>query len=141
MRRRFAVGLLFVLALGTIGAQGAPNDSVVEARTRALASILRCPVCQGESIQDSPSDLSAQMRDLVREQVRSGRSDQEIKQYFVDRYGEWILLEPTARGANLIIFVVPVLAVLGGLFFVWRIVRRWTAAASPSSKTPSNSTT
>lgn len=77
-------------------AQQAAADPVLEARTNAVAAQLRCPVCQGVSIQDSPAELAQQMRDLVREQLRTGKSPDEVKAYFVSKYGEWILLQPRA---------------------------------------------
>ncbi len=103
------------------------TDSALEARTTALASELRCPVCQGNSIQDSPSELAQQMRDLIRDQLRAGKTPDEVRAYFVDKYGEWILLTPKATGFNLVVYVVPLLVILGGGAIVWRAVRRWTA--------------
>jgi cytochrome c-type biogenesis protein CcmH len=119
-----ALGVLLLAA--PLSGQGATADSALQARTRAVSSLLRCPVCQGESIQDSPSELSAQMRDLVRDQLRAGRSEEEVKQYFVDRYGEWILLQPKVRGANLLLYLAPILALIGGLILIWSAVSRWT---------------
>ena len=108
-------------------------DSALEARTRAVASELRCPVCQGLSIADSPSDLSTQMKDLVREQLRAGKSPDEVKRYFIDKYGEWILLAPKPSGANLLVYLLPVGAVIGGLVLVWSVVRRWTSPHAVAS--------
>ena len=107
-------------------------DSALEAMTTALASELRCPVCQGNSIQDSPSELALQMRDVIRDQLRSGKTPDEVRAYFVDKYGEWILLSPKATGLNLIVYIVPFVAVLLGGFVVWRTVRRWTSSPAPS---------
>ena len=103
-------------------------DSVLEAQTTALASELRCPVCQGNSIQDSPSELAQQMRDLIRDQLRAGKTPDEVRAYFVDKYGEWILLTPRATGFNLVVYLIPLLAILVGGAIVWRTVRRFTAA-------------
>lgn len=103
------------------------SDSALEAMTTVLASELRCPVCQGNSIQDSPSELAQQMRDLIRDQLRSGKTPDEVRAYFVEKYGEWILLSPKAEGLNLIVYIVPFVALLVGGFVVWRTVRRWTA--------------
>jgi len=104
----------------------AQSDSAIEATTTAIAVQLRCPVCQGESIQESPSELARQMRNLVRDQLRAGKSSDEVKAYFVSRYGEWILLQPRAAGFNLLIYVVPALAVVGGFALIVFAVRRWT---------------
>jgi cytochrome c-type biogenesis protein CcmH len=104
------------------------SDSALEARTTAVASTLRCPVCQGESIQDSPSELAKQMRAVVRDRLRSGETPEQVKAYFVSRYGEWILLEPTMTGLNILLYVLPVLLVVGGLTLIVFLVRRWTAS-------------
>lgn len=110
--------------------QRPPVDSVLlEQRTSAVASELRCPVCQGLSIQDSPSELAQQMRAVVRDQLAAGRTPDEVKRYFVDKYGEWILLEPEARGFNVLIYVLPVAAVLLGAAAVVVAVRRWSRPA------------
>lgn len=98
----------------------------LEARTSAVAATLRCPVCQGESIQDSPAALAQQMRAVVRDRLRAGESPDEVKAYFVSRYGEWILLEPKMTGLNVALYILPVLLVVGGLILVVILVRRWT---------------
>ncbi len=108
-------------------------DSALEAQTTAVASTLRCPVCQGESLQDSPSDLARQMRAVVRDKLRAGETPDEVRAYFVSKYGEWILLEPTMTGLNILLYFIPVLLVIGGLVLVAFLVRRWTA---PESTTP-----
>ena len=101
-------------------------DSALEARTSTVASTLRCPVCQGESIQDSPAELAQQMRAVVRDRLRAGETPDQIRAYFVSKYGEWILLEPTMSGLNILLYVFPVALVVGGLAFVAFLVRRWT---------------
>jgi len=125
------------LVAGDSGAQTTPappapnqpssaTDSALEVRTSAVAATLRCPVCQGESIQDSPSELAQQMRAVVRERLRAGESPEEIKAYFASRYGEWILLEPKMTGLNIVLYVLPVVLVVGGLILVVALVRKWT---------------
>jgi cytochrome c-type biogenesis protein CcmH/NrfF len=104
-------------------------DSVLGARTTALAVQIRCAVCQGISIQDSPSALAREMREVVRDQLRAGRTEEEVKAYFVSKYGEWILLEPPAHGLNLAIYLLPVLLVVGGAAGLVVVVRRWTGKA------------
>ena len=106
---------------------GAAPDSVLDARVRAVASELRCPVCQGESIEDSPAALAQEMRAIVREQLAAGRTPDEVKAYFVDKYGEWILLRPRARGWNMLVYVLPLVALLVGAAVIVRATRRWTA--------------
>jgi cytochrome c-type biogenesis protein CcmH len=115
-------------AVAPRSAASAAEDSILEARTTEVASTLRCPVCQGESIQDSPSELAQDMRAVVREQLREGKTPEEIKAYFVSKYGEWILLEPSMSGLNVLLYVFPVFLVVGGLAIVVFLVRRWTTA-------------
>jgi cytochrome c-type biogenesis protein CcmH len=115
-------------------AQQAQADSVLEARTSEVASQLRCPVCQGLSIQESPSDLSQQMRAIVRDQLKAGKTPEEVKAYFVSKYGEWILLEPKPRGFNLLVYALPALLVVGGLGVIVVAVRKWTRSAAVSAE-------
>lgn len=110
-------------------------DSVLEARTSAVAATLRCPVCQGESIQDSPSELAQEMRGVVRDRLRAGESPEQIKAYFVGRYGEWILLEPKMTGLNIVLYVLPVALIVAGLIIVVLLVRRWTRPVVTSGDT------
>lgn len=105
------------------------STAELERRTSAIASELRCPVCQGVSVEDSPTELARQMRAVVRDQLAAGRTPDEVRQYFVDKYGEWILLEPKASGFNLLVYVLPWLAMLAGLAVIVFAVRRWTNAA------------
>lgn len=123
--------LALALALQTPAAP--MSDSVLEARTRAVAAVLRCPVCQGLSIQDSPSELSVQMKDVVRQQLREGKTPEEVKAYFVSKYGEWILLEPKASGMNLLVYTLPIILVLAGAVFIWFHVRKWSRQPASSS--------
>lgn len=127
--RALVRGALALLVFTSSGAAQAPADSALEAQTTVLASELRCPVCQGNSIQDSPSELAQQMRDVIRDQLRSGKSPDEVRAYFVDKYGEWILLTPKPQGFNLVVYVIPFAAILVGGLIVWRTVRRWTQNA------------
>ena len=106
---------------------GTPQDSAIEARTRDIASGLRCVVCQGLSIEDSPAELAREMRAIVREQVAAGRSREEIEAFFVARYGEFVLLEPRAEGFNLVVYALPIVALLVGAGVLLLFVRRHSA--------------
>lgn len=133
MMRRLVAPLFALVVLATaLGAQQqAPDLSSVELerRTSEVASELRCPVCQGVSVEDSPTELARQMRAVVRDQLAAGRTPDQVRQYFVEKYGEWILLEPKASGFNLLVYVLPWLAMLAGLAVIVFAVRRWTHAA------------
>lgn len=141
--RRFAA--VVALALGTppsspaqdttrASSAAATADAALEARTAAVASTLRCPVCQGESIQDSPAELAQQMRAVVRERLRAGETPEQIRAYFVSKYGEWILLEPRLTGLNIALYVWPVALVVGGLVLVVILVRRWTTPETTAER-------
>lgn len=110
------------------------RDSLVDAQTRAIASQLRCPVCQGQSLQDSGSELAREMRGLISDQLRSGKSPDEVKAYFVSKYGEWILLEPEVHGFNTAVYLLPILALLAGAAVVLFAVRRWMRPVAASSE-------
>lgn len=116
--------------------QGESWDPVLEARVSALAAELRCPVCQGLSIEDSPTDLAREMRGVVREQLAAGRSEEQVRAYFVDKYGEWILLQPEPSGFNLLVYVLPWLAVLAGAAVIALLVRRWMRAPAAPDAAP-----
>jgi cytochrome c-type biogenesis protein CcmH len=140
---RRAILLLSIAASSLAAQQAAPrepptrgSDPVLEARVRDVASKLRCPVCQGLSLQDSPSELSQEMKDVVREQLAAGKSEDEVVRYFVAKYGEWILLEPKASGFNIAVYALPVLILAGGALLVTVAVRRWTRA--PAAESPAN---
>ena len=107
-----------------------PLSPELEARVHALGKQLRCAVCQGVSIADSPAQMARAQYDRVRELVAEGKSDEEIRQYFVERYGEWALLEPPAR-TNPAVYVLPVLLVLLGGWVVMRQLRRPVKSGGP----------
>jgi len=131
-------GALRVQVQGTL-TDAQKNDATLESATKSVASQLRCPVCQGLSIQDSPSELSQQMRTVVKEQLASGKSQQQVKDYFISKYGEWILLEPQAHGFNVLVYALPALLVIGGAIFIVVIVKKWTAAAPATSGSAASS--
>ena len=116
---------MFAILLLALALQ-APTDAQLEARTREVASVLRCPVCQGLSIQDSPAELAVEMKQVVRDQIKAGKSNEEVKAYFVAKYGEWILLQPEARGFNLAVYVMPIVLLLGGGGLVLFLARKWS---------------
>lgn len=116
--------LVHLLAAPLLVFSGQPVD--LEEQTRRIASELRCVVCQNLSVADSPSELAQQMRVLILQQLQEGRSPDEIKAYFVSKYGEWVLLAPPAKGFNLLIWVLPVIAPVAGLLVAVFVMRRWT---------------
>ena len=125
-----------VAPLLSAGAQRPRTDAELDSLTRSVASQLRCPVCQGESILDSPASLAQEMRTLVRTQLAQGKSPDDVKAYFVSKYGEWILLAPPASGFTLLVYALPLAALLLGAAVVFFAVRRWTGAPPPTTEEP-----
>lgn len=123
--RAAALVLVVLLAAAPAVAVGAPRD--VDARVKRIVAQLRCPVCQNLSVQDSPSKVAGAFRERVRQLVVAGRSDQQVLDFFVARYGDWILLSPPKRGIALIVWLAPILLLAGGLALAVATVRRWTA--------------
>ena len=97
------------------------GDSAAEDRVNALGSRIKCPVCQGEAIGDSPSETSTAMMEIVREKVSAGETDAQIIDFFTARYGNGILLDPPFSGSTLLVWLLPALAVVGG---IWMILSR-----------------
>jgi cytochrome c-type biogenesis protein CcmH len=91
-----------------------------------IAAQLRCVVCQSLSVADSPSETASQMRGVIRERLAAGETPEQVKAYFVGKYGLWILLEPPRQGFSLLVWVVPYVGLLGGLVLVGLLVRRWS---------------
>lgn len=120
-----ALALLAPLAPAA-SATGHLSPAEAETRTARVARQLRCPVCQQLSVEDSPSRVSRSFRGRIRELVVAGKSDEEIKSFFVARYGDWILLSPPRRGMGLAVWVAPVAVLLTGLGVVAAAVRRWS---------------
>jgi cytochrome c-type biogenesis protein CcmH len=119
---------------------GPPLDgAALEARTKALASTMRCPVCQGLSVQDSPSESARNMKAQVRAMVAAGYDDAQILGYFESAYGEFIRMLPRAEGFNLLAWGLPGAGLLlGALVSVWVIRQSLAgvdqgAAAAPSA--------
>ncbi|MGS2617729.1 cytochrome c-type biogenesis protein CcmH [Micromonospora sp. LZ34] len=126
MRWRHALGgavlavLLGAAILGLVRAgQPAPRQDPV----RSVAVGLRCPSCQGESVADSRSPIAGGMRQVVAEQLARGRDPDEIRRWFVQRYGEEVLADPPVRGSGLLLWVVPALALLGAGYAAVRTLR------------------
>jgi len=117
-----------------------PARHVEEQAVYDVATQLRCVVCQNLSVADSPSEMAAQMRALVKERLAAGESREQVVRYFVEKYGDWILLSPPRRGFSLLVWVFPIVAVAVGLAIVALVVRRWTrrarTGAAPAAEPP-----
>ena len=87
-------------------------------RFKTLADELRCPTCQGLSVKDSEAGFSKMIKGKIIDLIKIGKSDEEIKKFFVKRYGEWILRSPTKKGFNLVLWILPVVFISIGLFWI-----------------------
>jgi cytochrome c-type biogenesis protein CcmH len=105
----------------------------LDQHVHAVAAQLKCPVCQNESVADSPSWVAQQMRAVIRQQIQAGRSDQEIIQYFEQRYGNGIVWMPQWQGFGLLTWLVPVALLLVGASLVFFTLRDWQALAPYTS--------
>ncbi|MFZ5469183.1 MAG: cytochrome c-type biogenesis protein [Myxococcota bacterium] len=122
-----SLALALALASGQYAPQRLAGDMLApeqEARVQKLAKHLRCAVCQGLSVADSPSSMARAQLEKVRELIAEGRTDQEVIDYFVARYGEWVLLQPTAQGVNATVWVAPAVMLVFGLFVILSQVKK-----------------
>lgn len=134
--RRLCLPWLVVLALlsgpayAVLPGEALPNPAL-EARARALSAELRCMVCQNQSIDLSDAELARDLRVIVRERLLAGDSDQEVLDYVVSRYGEFVLLKPRFNLRNALLWGTPVVLLLfgGGLLFVSQRRRRSASQA------------
>jgi cytochrome c-type biogenesis protein CcmH len=107
-------------------------DPALEARARTISEGLRCLVCQNESIDDSDADLAHEIRVLVRERLKAGDSDDQVRQYLVDRYGEFVLLKPVFAWHTLVLWAAAPLVLLAGVTVIALGIRRRRRAAAPA---------
>ncbi len=99
-------------------------DPAQERQARALMDSIRCLVCQGESIADSPAEMAGDMRSLVRERIQAGESPESIRQWLISRYGDQVSLQPPFDWQNISLFILPVVLLVGGLFLARGRFRR-----------------
>ena len=131
MRARAALllALLWAVPVRAVEPSEVLPDPALEARARALSQGLRCLVCRNESIDESHADLAHDLRVLLRERLSAGDTDAQAIAFIVARYGEYVLLNPTSRGSNLILWVAgPAMLGAGGLIAALYLARRRSTA-------------
>jgi cytochrome c-type biogenesis protein CcmH len=136
--RPFAAAFVFLLALVPAVFAVQPDevlkDPALERRARDLSSDLRCLVCQNQSIDESDAPLARDLRLLVRERLNAGDNDSQVRDFVVQRYGEFVLLHPRFATHTLLLWLTPLLAVgLGALALVLKLRNRPIAAAAALS--------
>jgi len=127
--RRWLAGGVTVALAAVVAAAMIIGEETAADRVLALGARIKCPVCQGESIAESPSETSTAMMAVVAEKVAAGESDDQIIQYFTDRYGSGILLDPPFRGRTLALWLTPLAALATGVVLILGLRRRRPAAA------------
>ena len=125
--------IAFVLALILAAPQGRPlSGAELEQRTQKVASLLRCPVCQGMSVADSPSTVALDMKQQVREMLAKGYTEDQVLVYFEQSYGQFVLLKPK----NPWVWALPVLLLIAGAIVVVTTAKRLSAAPATDNRQP-----
>lgn len=140
--RSYLVRLMLVV-LAWLGASGwaseAPTlaaDPALEAQMMDIAQELRCLVCQNETIAASHADLAVDLRQQIRSQLGQGRTPAQIREFMVQRYGEFVLYRPRLSAKTLLLWGGPFVLLLLGLFVLWRALRSRPGAPEPGALTP-----
>jgi cytochrome c-type biogenesis protein CcmH len=138
--------MLWVTAMGSAAAQDdalPPPVALTPAQeelAEEIESTLKCPVCRSQSVRTSRSFMATDMSLRVRQMVAEGKSKEEIQDYFVARYGDYILLSPRKEGFGWTVWLLPFALVLGGAVTIVTLVRRWKGRPAPATPPPSEST-
>jgi cytochrome c-type biogenesis protein CcmH len=114
------------------------DETALDNQVRDIAKTLRCAICQTENIWESQSVLAAQMRQIIRDRLKQGKSPEQIKAYFLSRYGDYILMKPRMRGWNWVIWAGPFALLAIGALLLYRVLFRWTTTppAAPAEPLP-----
>lgn len=120
---------MLALLLAAVASIAGAQAEALDPEVFSIGNELRCPTCVSESVSESSSAIAREMRVIIQDQLNEGRTRAEILAFFQDRYGDWILLNPPARGILLIVWLLPALGVLVGAVLLVRLMRRWRRAA------------
>ena len=124
MKRLFFILMFIASPLWAVQPDEMLDDPVLEERARVISQGIRCPVCQNESIDESNAALAGELRLVLRERLVAGDTDTQVVDYLVARYGEFVLLNPTKTGANLILWLAAPAMLLVALGVGWTTIRR-----------------
>lgn len=120
------------LAMAFSAVAATVDESDLDTRTREVAKTLRCTVCQTETVWESGSPFAGQVREAIRERLQQGQSPEQIRDYFLSRYGDYILMQPPTRGVNWIVWIGPFVLLLGGALVLYRSLSRWVTPSAPA---------
>lgn len=143
-RRTLLLALAIVMILAAIWSYVllvAPVPESLDQRVHDVASQLKCPVCQGESVADSPSTISQQMRAVIRQKLQQGQSEQQIIQYFISRYGNSILWSPPRQGFTTLAWIIPIAIMLCGALLLVLVLRGWLVGARVTDRSETGADT
>ncbi len=132
-KRYLLIALAIVALIGAIWSYvllTTPPQQTIDQEVRDVGLQLKCLTCQGENVADSPSVFAGGARTVIRQQVQSGKSEQQVMQYFVSRYGNGILLSPQWQGFQLLAWLVPIGMLLLGLILAYATLRTWRVQSS-----------
>jgi cytochrome c-type biogenesis protein CcmH len=137
VRARFLLLLVVVVAAFVLAPPAAAQEPVTDDDVNEVAKDLFCPVCENTPLDTCPTQACIDWREEIRAQLEAGRTEAEIQQYFVDRYGPRVLSSPPREGFNLNVWLLPVALVLAGIFFFARYLRglRQEPAGTPADGT------
>ena len=130
----FALLMLFAAPAMAVLPDEVLPDAGLEARARALSQGLRCVMCQNETIDDSNAPIARDLRLIVRERLVAGDTDEQVLDFLVERYGEFVLLVPRADGANVLLYLAGPLMLLGGALIAVVMLRRKVEVAGLSTE-------
>jgi len=116
--------MIRALALLVLATQCWAQDPALERRALALERELRCLVCQNQTLAESNAPLAMDLRNQIREQLAAGKSEREITDYLVARYGDFVLYRPPLKASTLFLWAGPFLFLLGGFYMLVRVLRR-----------------
>ncbi len=135
MKARILIAVAVLALAGALVFAARPHETTADERVDQITTELRCPVCQGLSVKDSTSETARQMRDLVAQRVREGKTDAEIEAEFRSAYGDWIFLSPPVASWSGLVWLVPLAALAAGLVLVTARLRTGgaTEPAEPTS--------
>jgi cytochrome c-type biogenesis protein CcmH len=119
-----AVVAFSALAVAAFGTRAAPT---AQDRVSSLSRTVKCPVCSGESVAESNAPASQEIRRQIAEQVQQGQSDDEIRSFYAAKYGQAVLLTPSASGVNVLVWILPVVALAIGIAALAIVFRRWSS--------------
>jgi cytochrome c-type biogenesis protein CcmH len=132
----FAILLTLLLGLLVVSIVSAQQPTPSDDQVNAIAKQLYCPVCENIPLDVCPTQACAQWRELIRQKLADGWTEQQIKDYFVQQYGARVLGTPPPKGINWLVYLVPPVAILAGVYILYRVLRSWKQPAQEANPQP-----